>query len=55
MSDKQTCANCANAEVRTQIGNVAVDWSCKWRPTKRLTRHTLACLQWKPKEAERNG
>lgn len=51
MSNKQTCANCANAEVRTQIGNVAVDWSCKWRPAKRLTKHTLACLQYKPKDA----
>ena len=48
--DKQTCANCKNAEVRTKIGSVAVDYSCKWRPTKKLTKHTLACLQWKAKE-----
>lgn len=44
-----SCSNCKHAEVRTKIGAVAVDWSCKWRPGKRLTRHTLACLQWKPR------
>ena len=46
MSDKQACANCKYAEIRTMIGSVPVDWSCKWRPGKKLTRHTLACLQW---------
>lgn len=51
-NDKQTCVNCANAEVATKIGAVTVDWSCKWRPGKRLTRHTLACLQWELKEVK---
>lgn len=49
--DKQTCANCKHAEIRTMIGSVPVDYSCKWRPGKKLTRHALACLQWKQKEA----
>lgn len=45
---EQNCANCKSAEPGTMLSAEVIDWTCKWRPGKRLTKQSLPCLQWKP-------
>jgi hypothetical protein len=50
---KQTCINCKFVNVRTQIGEVVMDWQCPLKPKEKLTYFSPSCLAWRPKEDSR--